>query len=387
MKVCIVNSFYPPWVGGAETYVTSLAKGLQGAGNQVTVYCASAPLPPGESYDSGVRIRRERAPLRLYGTPIAVSPLNLFREDYDVIHCNFPSPYLSALFSWFGKIRGIPTVLTWHNDLPRVTSAAGVLVRAHDFLSPAYLGYYRRIITTTKVYSETSPVLKRWARKVRVVPNGVDTVRFSPLISGSLIRARHGFNEEVVVLFVGALTRWHAYKGVDYLIRAFRTAHGKNPSLRLLIVGSGSLLPTYQKQAHSLGLGNVVTFAGHVSDEELPQYYAACDLAVLPSRDRSEGFGLVLLEAMACGKPVIGCNVGGISDVVQQGEDGLLVDPERSETLSEAILALAHDDELRKRMGTNGRNHAESHDWSRTIEATIHVYTEATTHEPAHDAR
>jgi len=377
MKICIVNSFYPPWIGGAETYVSNLAKGLQKAGNDVTVYCASDPLPPGESHEDGVRVRRMRAPLRLYGTPLAVSPLNLFRENYDIIHCNFPSPYLSALFAWFSRIRGIPAVLTWHNDLPHVTSAAGLLVRAHDLFSPVYLRYYDRIIATTSVYTRTSETLRRFNERVRVIPNGVDTARFTPLLSGKEVREMHGLEGKVVALFVGALTQWHAYKGVDDLIAAFKVASAQNPDMRLLVVGRGSLLPSFQRLVSTLSLEGKVIFAGEVSDELLPYYYAACDFAVLPSKDRSEGFGLVLLEAMASGKPVIGSTVGGITDVIRPGETGLLVDPNGPKSLVDAILRLSSDPELRERMGRGARAHAEKHDWSATVRLVEAVYREA----------
>jgi glycosyltransferase involved in cell wall biosynthesis len=374
--VCIVNSYYPPWIGGAETYVSNLAKGLQEAGNQVTVYCASAPLPPGEHYDGGVRVRRERAPLRLYGTPLAVSPLNLFREEYDVVHCNFPSPYLSALFSWFGRMRSIPAVLTWHNDLPRVTSAAGLLVRAHDLLSPAYLEYFARIIATTEVYANTSPILKKYANKVRVIPNGVDTKRFSPTLDGRKIRDLHGFAGEILVLFVGALTRWHSYKGVDDLLRGFKLASDQDSRMRLLVVGSGSLLPSLVSLAAKLSIGDRVKFAGRVSDELLPLYYAASDFTVLPSKDRSEGFGLVLLEAMASGKPVIGSKVGGVLEVIEDGETGLLVSAGDANSLAGAMLELSRDSALRERMGKKGRVYAEGRDWSQMAALVQNLYLE-----------
>lgn len=377
MKVCLVNSFYPPWIGGAETYVSNLARGLEGRGDRVTVYCASNPLAPGETFEDGVRVRRMRAPLRLYGTPIAVSPLNLFREDYDVIHCNFPSPYLSALFSWFGKLRGIPTVLTWHNDLPKVTSAAGLLVTAHNLLSPCYLNYYGRIIATTEVYAKTSYILRQYSRKVRVVPNGVDTRRFSPEVDGGAVRGHPSLEGTTVVLFVGALTQWHAYKGLDSLLKAFKLAARGRDHLRLVIVGSGPLLPMYGRMIVEMGLGSSAILVGRANDTILPQYYAACDMAVLPSRDRSEGFGLVLLEAMASGKPVIGTDAGGVAEVIHDGESGILVKPGDSESLADAIGRLADDPGLRSRMGFRGRAFAEQHTWSKTVELTRQVYQEA----------
>ena len=377
MKVCLVNSFYPPWIGGAETYVSSLARGLEGLGDRVTVYCASNPLPPGEAFEDGVRVRRMRAPLRLYGTPIAISPLNLFREDYDVIHCNFPSPYLAALFSWFGKVRGIPTVLTWHNDLPKVTSAAGLLVTTHNLLSRYYLTHYRRIIATTEVYSKTSYILRQYSSKVRVVPNGVDTERFSPAVGGDVVRRQHGLDGRKVVVFVGALTQWHAYKGLDSLLRAVKRASAGRDDLRLLVVGSGPMLPTYVRMAGDMGLGETVVFAGRASESTLPQYYAAGDMTVLPSRDRSEGFGLVLLEAMASGRAVIGTETGGIGEIVKGGQNGLLVRPGDDGGLGEAIVKLADDDALRARMGRTGRAFAEQHTWKKSVEMTRRIYQEA----------
>lgn len=376
LKVCIVNSFYPPWIGGAETYVSNVAHGLERLGDGVTVYCASNPLSAGETLEGNVRIRRMRAPLRLYGTPLGISPLNLFREDYDIIHCNFPSPYFSALFSWFGRARGIPTVLTWHNDLPKVTSAAGLLVTMHNLLSPCYLNSYRRIIATTDVYARTSRILRRYAGKVRVVPNGVDVLRFSPRISGFRVRDRYALHGKTVILFVGALTKWHGYKGIADLLRAFAIASRGRAGLRLLIVGAGDLLPLYKGLAAELGLAENAVFAGRVSDEELPQYYAGSDFAVLPSRDRSEGFGLVLLEAMATGKPVIGTLTGGVTDVVTQQENGILVPPDDVESLGRAIATMADDSDFREKAGVAGRKFAEAHDWSRTVKLTRAVYNQ-----------
>jgi glycosyltransferase involved in cell wall biosynthesis len=380
MRICIVNSFYPPWIGGAETYVSNLARCLVKRGHDVTVYCAHNPLPVGETFEEGVRVRRMRAPIRLYGTPIAVSPLNLFSEDYDVIHCNFPSPYLAALFAFLSRVRGIPAVLTWHNDLPPVTSAAGVLVRIHDLFAPLYLSQYQKIIATTPTYARNSRILQSRPEKVVVISNGVDTARFNPWVDGEPIRELHGLSGKKVVLFVGALTRWHAYKGLDNLIRAFSITREKVHDSHLVVVGSGELAEYNRKLAESLGIEGNVTFAGGVSEELLPQYYAACDLFVLASRDNSEGYGLALLEAMATGKPAIGSRVGGIVDVINDEETGLLVEPNQPDELAKAMIRLFQDDELRHRMGIQARQFAEKHDWSETVRLVEAVYREAIAH-------
>ncbi len=377
MKICIANSFYPPYIGGAETYVGNLARRLADHGHDVTVYCAHTPLPAGESIEDGVRIRRMRAPIRLYGTPVAVSPLNLLAEDYDVIHCNFPSPYFAALFALFSRIRGIPAVLTWHNDLPPVSSAAGALVRIHDRISPSYLGQYKRIIATTNSYARKSRTLGRYQERVTVIPQGVDTMRFHPSVEGDSVRLTRGLSENTkVVLFVGALTRWHSYKGPDVLINAFRIVADEIKQSHLIVVGGGELLRDSVALAKVLGLEGHATFAGSVSEESLPKYYASCDLLVLPSRDDSEGYGLVILEAMAAGKPVIGSRVGGIPGVIRDRETGLLVEPNDPRKLADAIITLLLDDGLRRKMGSAARRFAEEHDWERVTRGVEAVYQE-----------
>ncbi len=369
-----MNSFYPPWVGGAERYVSSIAHELARRGHDVTVYCSDRPLKAGEDVNDGVRIRRMRTPLMLYGTPIAIFPPSFISEDYDVVHANFPSPYFAAISALVSAIKGTPAVLTWHNDLPPVTSGAGMLVNLHDAIAPAYLKFFEKIVATTAAYARTSILLRRFLGRVVVIPNGVDSRKFNPRVKGDAVRETHGLQGRKVVLFVGAMTTWHAYKGFDVLIRAFAMARRKEDSVRLLVVGSGNMLGAYRKSAMELGVVDSVVFAGFVAEELLPEYYAASDLLVLPSLDSSEGFGLVLLEAMAAGRAVIGTRVGGVTDVVREGENGLLAEPGDAERLSEKILELARSDKERARMGEVGRRFAEAYDWSRIAERVEGIY-------------
>lgn len=371
-----MNSYYPPWIGGAESYVRSLAQALAQRENEVTVYCSERPLKAGESSDHGIRIVRMRTPITFYGTPIVMFPASIFSEKFDVIHANFPSPYLAGISAYVSALKGTGSVLTWHNDLPPVTSGAGLVVKLHDAVSPAYLNTFDRIIATTKIYAKKSTTLRRYSEKVRIIHNGVDAERFHPNVSGDSIRSNHRLEGRKVVLFVGALTRWHSYKGVDVLLPAFKIVSNRLPDARLLIVGGGEMIGAYENLVRDLDLQERVIFAGRVSDEILPHYYAACDCAVLPSKDSSEGYGLVLLEAMATGKAVIGSMVGGITDVIDQGKNGLLVAPNNIEELSGAILNLLDDYQLRTRMGTSGRSIAEERDWRKVAAQVESLYKE-----------
>jgi glycosyltransferase involved in cell wall biosynthesis len=255
---------------------------------------------------------------------------------------------------------------------------AGVLAVIHDALAPAYLGLFDRIIATTGAYAGSSPLLRAHSSVVRVIQNGVDTKRFNPGVSGAAVRERYGLHGRIVVLFVGALTPWHGYKGLDVVMNALREVRRKRSDVALLVVGEGEMKGQFMRLASELGLEGSVFFAGYVDDDALPMYYAACDFAVLASKDLSEGFGLVLLEAMAVGKAVIGSKVGGIVEVITEGENGMMAEPNDVTSLADAMCTLCEDHEMRRRLGLNGRRFAESHDWSDVAARIEALYTEIT---------
>jgi len=378
LKIALVNSFYPPWRGGAETYTYNLAKALHRRGHEVTVVCANEPLPPGEYESNGLKVIRLRLWGRLYGTPIVPALFTkLCQLDVDLYHANFPSPYLAFNVAVVSQIKAKKAVLTWHNDLPPVTSAAGLLIEIHDRLVlPIYLRAYDRVIATSQTYVEISRILRKVGPRLRVIPNGVDCKQFNPNVKSPQLEVLRA-NKEFVLLFVGALTKWHKYKGLDVLLQALRIVAGSDPRVLLIIVGGGDLEPEYQQLTRQLGLTENVTFVGDVPDGLLPQYYSIADALVLPSKDMSEGFGLTLLEANAAGRPVIASRVGGIPSVVQDGCNGLLVRPNSSADLAKAILHFKEKPEEVKRMGVNGRLLAERHDWANVALQTEEVYQEA----------
>ena len=219
------------------------------------------------------------------------------------------------------------------------------------------------------MYTQETPIsLRQYSSKVVVIPNGVDTARFNPQVSGDSVREKFGLGKSRVVLFVGALTNWHAYKGVDILIRAFKKVCETRSDAKLLIAGEGNLSNQYYALADELGISSNVIFAGKVEESELPQFYAASDFTVLPSKDSSEGFGLVLMESMATGKAIIGSRVGGVLEVVRDGYNGILVEPNDVDELARAMQFLFQDDRTRLLMGRYGRMFAESSDWSSVVE-------------------
>lgn len=376
MRIQIINTFYPPWRGGAETYVKNLAENLVLMGHEVQVVAAHQPLSPGKYFQNGVLVKRLKSVGMFYGVPIIPELFQyLVSIDVDLIHVNFPNPFNAIMGAIASRIKKVPAVLTWHNDLPSVTKLAGSIVRIHDGLAgPIYLKYYDSIITTSNIYHKKSKTLHKFQNRTRTIFNGVDCKQFNPDVYAEDIKMDLEINDSKVVLFVAALTKWHRYKGLDILIESFRLICDMD--IKLLIVGGGDLKSEYEAHAKRLNLNDKVVFVGEVSDDLLPKYYSIADMLVLPSKDRSEGFGLTILEANASGKPVIGSNIGGIPGILTDNDNGILVPPNNPTLLADAILRLVKNDELRLRMGERGREIALMHDWSRVALETEKIYFE-----------
>jgi len=219
----MVNSFFPPWRGGAETYTYNLAKQLVKRGHDVEVLCAAPPRQPGSYNVEDIKLNTLPVTTWIYETSIVGRlPWNLLATDADLIHAGFPSPYNSFVVSAFSMLKGTSSVLTWHNDLPPVTSATRLLVKTHDRLVlPIYIRTFKRIVSTSKKYAESSQILRKYEEKVRVVPNGVDCETFRPDLDPNTIGQTQNLAGKKIILFVGALSKWHSYKGLDVLINAF----------------------------------------------------------------------------------------------------------------------------------------------------------------------
>ena len=341
--------------------------------------CTADPLPPGDYDVAKVRVKRLRQLTRVYGTPIQAGLFKYLSEsEADIFHANFPSPYLAFNASLTSFYRKIPAVITWHNDLPAVTPAARFLVETHNrIFLPRYMREYRRIIATSETYRRKSSILRNLGPRVEVISNGVDCERFHPGVDTAAIANKFRIEGKISVLFVGALTRWHGYKGLDVLLRAMQLVVKSMPGVVLLVVGEGDMRPRYESLANELGLRDKVIFAGDVPDEELPEFYAVSNLVAVPSKDMSEGFGLTVLEANASGRPCVASNTGGLTEIVRDGCNGLLVPPNDPQALAQVILSLSTDQDARSRMGKNGREFALTHDWKIVAEKTESLYLAA----------
>jgi glycosyltransferase involved in cell wall biosynthesis len=275
------------------------------------------------------------------------------REDIDVIHAHWlvPQGVVGALLS---KVTGKPVVVTAHGA--DVYGASGGI---KDRLKRWAL---RRTARVTAVSQDLASAIDRLMGEdtpVEVISMGVDTERFRPATGPSELRRNLG--DGPVILFVGRLAE---KKGVRYLLEAMPAVLTEAPDAMLVIVGDGPLRAELEAQARALSITHNVRFEGAKRPDELPAYYHAADVFAGPSivaeGGDTESFGLVFAEAMACGCPVIASNVGGVGDIVKDGETGLLVAQKDPEALAVGICRVLADETLRARLRRGGLAHIQT---------------------------
>lgn len=375
----LVEKEYEYKIGGVEKHAYYLSKGLLELGNEVTIFTTRSKR---HNYLSEVNLE-----LNIHRVPMSISlynssvPLWILKDlkvkDYDIIHAHTPVPAIADLAALKNINKKRPFILTYHNDIGKENLFGRILSGVYNVtLGKFLLTHADIIIATSKSYAMNSKYLRNYIEKVKIIPNGVDVKVFNPNLDGDKVKSKHGLSDSKIVLFVGWL---NPYKGCDYLIRAFADVVKKAPQAHLLFVGIGPLMTELKKLAAHLNIASKVTFAGYVSDLELPYYYAACDVFVLPSVSFQEGFGLVQLEAMACGKPVVTTTIPGVREVDKNEVASIHVLPRDEKALAKAILRLLEDDVLAKNMGKNGRKLVlEKYSWDRIAEMTEKVYKEVT---------
>lgn len=368
-------AFFHPHVGGIESHSFNLAKELVRRGHEVHVVTSkNPPEAPPTGEEEGIRIHRLRSVMTVHNAPLllGLAP-RLRRLRPELIHTHLPSPYIACASAALARLRGTPSVLTYHNDIVAQSRLYSLMAGAYNSsFGKMLLDSVDRVICTSSGYAHTSSFLAPYMGKVVPVVNGVDTEFFHPGIDGSPVTQRFG---DRIILFVGSLTHTHSYKGVDFLIRAARFIQPAVPDARIVVVGSGPLRKPLEAMSRRQGVEEMVRFVGYVRREDLPTYYAAASVIVLPSVSRAEGCGLVLLEAMACGKPVVGTTVGGIPFFVRDGENGFLIPPRDPKAIARAVVDILSDQPLARGLGARGRALVERDYCCRTmVDHTERVY-------------
>lgn len=362
--------------GGVEIAASNLAFAMGQKGHEVKVFTSSIDFRDSIKKHENIIIYR-------YGTNFKIETanvsFNLFRKpithQVDIVHAHFSTPPGELAALRYAKKKNVPFVVTYHGDpqedFGNFLRRASVSLYNKYFLNKV-LSYADVIISPSKYYIHESRFLGKYKDKIVVISNGINLEDFK--ISYSKEECRKKLNlspQDKMVLFLGGLT---PYKGPDVLVRAMAKIIKYIPDARLVLVGSGKMRGELEESARKLGVRNHVEFAGFVTEDIKPLYYRAADVFVLPSTMNKEIFGIVNLEAMACSVPIVASKIGGVPDVVKEGENGLLVSPKDSEALAEAIIYLLENEEVRSKMGKNGRKKVEDYSWEKIADETEKLY-------------
>jgi len=391
-----VGKYFPPYWGGMENFLSDLLRtltrdglrtsalvhdhrpGLRGRLTSETVNGADreAAVPS----DAGAtRVYRVPSFGRLLYAPVSPQfPSWLKRvvraERPDVLHLHLPN--VSAFWALsLPEARRIPWVIHWHADV-----VSSNVDRRLKYAYPLYRRFEQRllqkaeaVIVSSPPYLDGSRPLAPWRDKCRVAPLGLDPVRVPRLSREAREEAELSWsNAGFRILSVGRLTY---YKGHEYLIEALKAL----PDARAVVIGEGQRRRLLEKTVSRLCLGERVDLPGDVTPERLHALMETCDCVCLPSIEQTEAFGLVLLEAMAHGKPSVVCDIdgAGMKWVVEDGETGLVVAPADPDALSDAFSKLAADRRASARMGRNGmRKYRNMFRIDRVGDQVIQLYRE-----------
>jgi len=370
MRVLHIYKDYPPVIGGIENHIQMLAEGQVAAGLDVTVLVTSLSHRTICETQAGVRVIKAARLATVASTPISFS---LFawthRLPADITHLHFPYPIGEMAHLFVGQSRH--TVITYHSDVIRQQG----WLKLYQPLLWRVLQKADRILATSAPYVQSSPYLCRLADKIIVVPLGIPLERFAEVSPEVVMAIRQRYTptadaSQPILLSVGRL---RYYKGLDYLIRAMPQI-----SASLLIIGTGPMRAKWQALAAQVGVADRVFFLGDIPDEELPAHYHAADVYVSAASHRSEAYGISILEALACGTPVVSTELGtGTSFVNLDGVTGLVVPPRDPDALAAAINHLLAAPELRRRLGQVGRERVQREFSARVmVERVLQVYEE-----------
>jgi glycosyltransferase involved in cell wall biosynthesis len=379
MNILHLYKDYDPIIGGIENHIRMLAEAQARRGHRVTVLVTSPTSKTSVRRENGVLVIRASRLAHVASTPISLSlPLIVARLKRDIIHLHFPYPWGELATLAASRIPRV--VLTYHSDIVR----QGAILPFYRPFMDRILQRAEAIIATSPPYAESSEVLRRYRSKVRVVPLGVETQRFARGHPARVhaVQGEWSPDREPLVLFVGRL---RYYKGLDILLQA--ATHMVRG--RILIVGSGPERRRLDQLCERLELEERVHFLGDVSDEELLALRHAVresgGLLVLPATERSEAFGMVLLEALSAGLPLVTTELGtGTSWVNQDGVTGRVVPPGDPIALAATLNELLARPHILARMSAAATTRARQFDVEAMVARVEAVYHEVTQHDRAH---
>jgi glycosyltransferase involved in cell wall biosynthesis len=361
LKVLQVGKYYPPHMGGIETHLQALCGELRKSVDLKVIVANDENRRVDEVLD-GVPVSRMPAKLTLASTPLCSGMISAIRRsNAAIVHIHWPNP--AAVLAYLVSGHRGRLIITYHSDTVRQR----VLAALFDPWLHQALRRSSAIVATSPDYRNTSPVLAHYLDRCHIIPYGIALEQFERCEPAAVSEVRQRYGDRLV-LSVGRLVY---YKGFEYLIRAMQKVRGK-----LIIIGNGPLRTPLQELISNLKLGDKVILAGEIQNEQVTPYYHAADVFALASIARSEAFGIVQIEAMAAGLPVVNTGLdSGVPFVSLHEQTGLTVPPADPEALAAALNRLLDDQGLRQSLGRAARLRArQEFSLDRMISKTLALY-------------
>ncbi|MDN5325991.1 MAG: hypothetical protein PWP41_687 [Moorella sp. (in: firmicutes)] len=384
MRILMLSWEYPPQsVGGLARHVEDLAISLA-ARHDVHVLTIGRPGEAFESRENGLTVHRVEAyPVHPPDFLVWVLQLNArFMEEAMILMRRYGPFQIIHAHDWLVAFTGralkhahhLPLIATihateagrnrgLHNDLQRYINSV-----------EWWLTYeaWRVIVCSRHMRQEVQGLFQLPADKITIIPNGVYSKKFRAGTVDPEVRRRYAAPHEKILFFVGRLV---IEKGVQVLLEAMPRILSACPEAKLVVAGQGPMDSQLQNRARELGIDHKVCFAGYIDDRTRNQLYRAARVAVFPSL--YEPFGIVALEAMAAGTPVVASETGGLAEIITHGVDGMRAYPGNAGSLADNILAVLQDDALAEKLSANGRRLVtEVYDWENIARRTADVYRE-----------
>lgn len=370
MRIAMVGDEFYPDIGGVPTYTWELGEALARLGVEPILFTHAHPSRPEEEEIGGLRVKH----LNGFVVPRLDRALSfriardLHRDiksgGFDIVHGQdiYSSMALQSIHS--AHKCGVPSVLTCHS-----VHKTGWFWRLIYQPLVLTMQIANRIIAVSNATAEFCRGLGVYDRKIKVIMNGVDPSKFNPA-DGSCMRTRLDLGAEPLVVTAIRLVK---RKGAEHLVTAFSKVLQRVPDAKLVIAGGGPEAANLHALMKKLGIENSTFMLGTLSREQVIKLIAAADIFVLPSL--MESFGLVLLEAMAAGVPIVCTRAGGVPEIVENEINGLMVPPADADALADAILRVLDDRELAKKLRVNGLRVArEKFSWEKTARETLTLY-------------
>ncbi|HCH51337.1 MAG TPA: glycosyl transferase family 1 [Proteus sp.] len=338
MKIVHLSKFYKPYSGGLESVVESIAEANHGETFVLAVDGTGLPL---EEDINGVSVVRSRENLSVASTPISLGYIlnTLKYSSNSIFHVHLPNPLanISIFIAWLMRRDTSRIIVHWHSDIVKQKRLLKIYKPFQDWI----LRRCKIIVVTSQNYLDHSEQLRSYHDKCLVIPIGIDSIK-NKVNSGLVLNIKSKYQNKKIVFSLG---RHIYYKGFEYLINAAKNVD----NAVFLIGGKGPDTDKYQSKIDELGLQTKVFLIGRIEDKDLPSYYAAADIFCFPSIEKSEAFGVVQLEAMSLGIPVISTEIkgSGVPWVNKHGWSGMVCKPKCSNELSHSLNAVLENDELR----------------------------------------